>query len=258
MAQFWGRIDGYRAGATATATSATGRATGRSRSSPTCRSPTPSRLARRSRTSGPATAAIALAICGDGATSNGRWHEAINISAIHRLPVVWVVNNNQFAVLDAEPARVLRPDDRRARRRVRHPGVRVDGGDVLEVYEAAKEAVERARSGGGPSLIESVSLRWRGHAGHDPAKYVPPEMLEDYIANHDPVKNFEEYLLSEGVVNKEDIEARSRSGSRRSSTRGTTSRRRRPSPRPATSRRASGSRTATGTPSRARRRDGGG
>ena len=78
---------------------------------------------------------------------------------------------------------------------------------MLEVYEAAREAVRTSPAGGGPSLIESVSLRWRGHAGHDPAKYMPPEMLEDYMANHDPVKNFEEYLLAEGVVNKEDIEA---------------------------------------------------
>jgi pyruvate dehydrogenase E1 component alpha subunit len=85
------------------------------------------------------------------------------------------------------------------------PGVRVDGGDVLEVFGAALEAVERARDGGGPSLIESVSLRWRGHAGHDPAKYMPNELLERYMAEKDPVKNFEEYLLAEGVVTKEDI-----------------------------------------------------
>ena len=149
---------------------------------------------------------VALAICGDGSTSNGRWHEAINTSAIHRLPVVWVVNNNQFAY--STPNTLEFPTPTIAERAAAYgiPGVRVDGGEILEVYEAASEAVERARGGGGPTLIESVSLRWRGHAGHDPAKYVPREMLEDYMANHDPVKNFEEYLLTEGVVNKEDIE----------------------------------------------------
>ncbi len=149
---------------------------------------------------------VALAICGDGSTSNGRWHEAINTSAIHRLPVVWVVNNNQFAY--STPNALEFPTPTIAERAAAYgiPGVRVDGGEVLEVYEAAAEAVERARGGGGPTLIESVSLRWRGHAGHDPAKYVPREMLEDYMANHDPVKNFEEYLLTEGVLNKEDIE----------------------------------------------------
>ena len=149
---------------------------------------------------------VALAICGDGSTSNGRWHEAINTSAIHRLPVVWVVNNNQFAY--STPNALEFPTPTIAERASAYgiPGVRVDGGEVLQVYEAASEAVERARGGGGPTLIESVSLRWRGHAGHDPAKYVPREMLEDYMANHDPVKNFEEYLLTEGVLNKEDIE----------------------------------------------------
>jgi TPP-dependent pyruvate/acetoin dehydrogenase alpha subunit len=150
---------------------------------------------------------VAMAICGDGSTSNGRWHEAINTSAIHRLPVVWVVNNNQFAYSTPNPLEFTTPTIAERASAYGIPGARVDGGNVLEVFEAAREAVERARSGGGPSLIESVSLRWRGHAGHDPAKYMPPEMLEDYMANHDPVKNFEEYLLAEGVVNKEDIEA---------------------------------------------------
>ena len=148
---------------------------------------------------------IAMAICGDGSTSNGRWHEALNWSAVHQLPVVWVVNNNQFAYSTPNPLEFHVPTI--AERAVAYgmPGVRVDGGDVLEVYAAARDAIDRARGGGGPSLIESVSLRWRGHAGHDPAKYMPEEMLEHYMAEKDPVKNFEEYLLSQGVVTKEDI-----------------------------------------------------
>jgi acetoin:2,6-dichlorophenolindophenol oxidoreductase subunit alpha len=83
--------------------------------------------------------------------------------------------------------------------------VRVDGTDVLAVEAAAREAVERARAGGGPSLIESVSLRWKGHAGHDPAKYVPKELLDEYMQQKDPVKNFEQHLLSEGVVTEQDV-----------------------------------------------------
>jgi pyruvate dehydrogenase E1 component alpha subunit len=78
---------------------------------------------------------------------------------------------------------------------------------VLEVYEAAREAVERARGGGGPTLIESVSLRWRGHAGHDPAKYVPRELLEHYMLSKDPVKNFEQYLREMGVVDDDAVAA---------------------------------------------------
>ena len=149
---------------------------------------------------------VALAICGDGATSNGRWYEAINTSAIHRLPVVWIVNNNQYAYSAPNPLEFPVPTIAERSSAFGIPGRRVDGGNVLEVYEVANEAVERARVGDGPTLIESVSLRWRGHAGHDPANYVPPELLEDYMTHHDPVKNFEEWLLSEGVLTKDDID----------------------------------------------------
>lgn len=149
---------------------------------------------------------VALAICGDGSTSNGRWHEAINTSSVFQLPVVWVVNNNQFAYSTPNPVEFHTPTIAERASAYGIPGVRVDGGDVLAVYEAAREAVDRAREGGGPSLIESVSLRWRGHAGHDPAKYMPPEMLEHYMAEKDPVRNFEEWMLGEGVVTKEDVE----------------------------------------------------
>jgi TPP-dependent pyruvate/acetoin dehydrogenase alpha subunit len=148
---------------------------------------------------------VAMAICGDGATSNGRWHEAINTSAVFGLPVVWVVNNNQFAYSTPNPQEFTVPTIAERAAAYGIPGVRVDGGDVLEVYAAAKEAVDRARSGGGPTLIESVSLRWRGHAGHDPAKYMARELLDDFMAHHDPVKNFEEYVLEQGVMTKDDI-----------------------------------------------------
>ncbi len=150
---------------------------------------------------------IALAICGDGSTSNGRWHEALNMSAVFQLPVVWVVNNNQFAYSAPNPVEFHTATIAEKAAAYEMPGVRVDGGEVLEVFEAVQAAAERARSGGGPSLIESVSLRWRGHAGHDPAKYMAPELLEEYMTLHDPVKNFREELLSWGVVTKDDIDA---------------------------------------------------
>jgi TPP-dependent pyruvate/acetoin dehydrogenase alpha subunit len=150
---------------------------------------------------------VAMAICGDGSTSNGRWHESLNWSSIYSLPVVWIVNNNQYAYSTPNTLEFNVPTIAERAAAYGIPGVRVDGGNVLEVYEAAREAVERARDGGGPTLIESVSLRWRGHAGHDPAKYMPQELLERYMAEKDPVKNFQEYLLSEGVVTKEDIDA---------------------------------------------------
>src|SRR5437762_6020875 len=145
---------------------------------------------------------VAMAICGDGATSNGRWHECLNVSSIWKLPVVWVVNNNQFAY--STPIALEMPTKTIAERAEAYamPGVRVDGQDVLDVYVAARDAVERARGGDGPSLVESVSLRWRGHAGHDPAKYVPKEMLDEYMEFKDPVKRFQELLTKEGVVDE--------------------------------------------------------
>ncbi len=150
---------------------------------------------------------VAMAICGDGATSNGRWHEAINTAAIMRLPVVFVVNNNQFAYSTPNEREFAVPTIAERAAAYGIPGVRVDGTEVLEVYAAAREAVERARSGNGPTLIEAVSLRWRGHAGHDPAKYVPRELLEHYMLSKDPVKNFEAYLRELGVVDDAAVAA---------------------------------------------------
>jgi TPP-dependent pyruvate/acetoin dehydrogenase alpha subunit len=148
---------------------------------------------------------VAMAICGDGATSNGRWHESLNWSAIFRLPVVWVVNNNQWAYSTPNSREFPVPTIAERAAAYDMPGVRVDGANVLDVYETARKAVERARDGQGPTLIESVSLRWRGHAGHDPAKYVPEEMLERHMTEKDPVRNFEELLRAREVVNDEDL-----------------------------------------------------
>jgi TPP-dependent pyruvate/acetoin dehydrogenase alpha subunit len=205
MAQFWGRIDGYLRGRDGNSHIGDwqGHRTFAVISHLPIAYPVAVGAALAYKRAGDTR--VALAICGDGSTSNGRWHEAINTSAIHRLPVVWVVNNNQFAYSTPNQLEFAVPTI--AERAVGYgiPGARVDGANVLEVYEAARDAVERARSGEGPTLIESVSLRWRGHAGHDPAKYVPTEMLEHYMAEKDPVRTFEEYLLSEGVVTKEDI-----------------------------------------------------
>jgi TPP-dependent pyruvate/acetoin dehydrogenase alpha subunit len=147
---------------------------------------------------------VAVGMCGEGATSNGRWHESLNFSAIHELPVVWLVNNNQWAY--STPNKLEFPIERISDRGPAYgmPGKHVDGSQVLEVYRTVSEAVERARAGDGPTLIESVSLRWKGHAGHDPAKYVPMEVLDDHTQNRDPVAKFEALLRKEGVVDDSD------------------------------------------------------
>jgi pyruvate dehydrogenase E1 component alpha subunit len=200
MAQFWGRIDGYTRGRDGNSHIGDWQ----SNRTWTVMSHLPiaypvacgAALAYKRR----GEPRVAMAICGDGATSNGRWHEALNVSAIFELPVVWVVNNNQYAYSAPNPLEFPVPTIAERAGAYRMPGVRVDGANVLDVYQATGEAVDRARNGGGPTLIESVSLRWRGHAGHDPAKYVPKELLEDYMQNKDPVKRFEELLRSNGVA----------------------------------------------------------
>jgi pyruvate dehydrogenase E1 component alpha subunit len=200
MAQFWGRIDGYTRGRDGNSHIGDwqGHRTWTVMSHlPIAYPPAAGAALAYLRRKEPR---VALAICGDGSTSNGRWHEALNVSAIHRLPVVWVVNNNQFAYSTPNPLEFPVPTIAQRADAYGMPGVRVDGANVLEVYAATRDAVDRARGGGGPSLIESVSLRWRGHAGHDPAKYVPKELLEDHVQNKDPVKRFEELLRTHGVV----------------------------------------------------------
>jgi pyruvate dehydrogenase E1 component alpha subunit len=200
MAQFWGRIDGYTRGRDGNSHIGDwyGTRTWTVMSHLPIAYPVACGAALAYKRLGEPR--VALAICGDGSTSNGRWHEALNTSAIFQLPVVWVVNNNQYAY--SAPNTLEMPTPTIAERADAYgmPGIRVDAQDVLEVYRVTHEAVERARDGGGPTLIESVSLRWRGHAGHDPAKYVPKALLDEYMENKDPVRRYQDLLLAHEVI----------------------------------------------------------
>ena len=211
MAQFWGRIDGYTRGRDGNSNIGDwdGNRTWTVMSHLPIAYPVACGAALAYQRRGEPR--VAMAICGDGSTSNGRWHEALNVSAIYQLPVVWVVNNNQYAYSTPNALEMPTPTIAERADAYGMPGVRVDGQDVLEVYRVAHEAVERAREGGGPTLIESVSLRWRGHAGHDPAKYVPKGLLEEYMENKDPVRRFQDLLLAHEVVDASavtELEAR--------------------------------------------------
>jgi pyruvate dehydrogenase E1 component alpha subunit len=205
MAQFWGRIDGYTRGRDGNSHIGDwfGNRTWTVMSHLPIAYPVACGAALAYQRRGEPR--VAMAICGDGSTSNGRWHEALNVSSISQLPVVWVVNNNQYAYSTPNPLEFHVPTIAERAAAYGMPGVRVDGADVLEVYAAARDAVERARGGGGPTLIESVSLRWRGHAGHDPAKYVPKELLEDYMQHKDPVRRFEELLRAHELVDDDAL-----------------------------------------------------
>ena len=144
---------------------------------------------------------VALANCGEGATATGTWHEAVNFAAVLGLPVVFTIQNNQYAYsTPTERETVLNHfADRAAGYGI--PGIVVDGNDVLACYKAAAAAVERARSGLGPSIIEAVTFRRLGHAGHDTADYVPDEVRELW-EGRDPLTRFESFLADRSLVDE--------------------------------------------------------
>lgn len=148
---------------------------------------------------------VALAYCGEGATSRGDFHEALNLAAVFSLPVVFVVINNQFAYSTPfyKETKVKNVADKAAAYAL--PGVIVDGNDVLAVYQATFKAVEAARDGQGPTLIECKTMRMKGHAGHDPATYVPKELLAEW-EKKDPIKRYESFLLEQKLLTLEKIE----------------------------------------------------
>ncbi len=136
---------------------------------------------------------------GDGATSTGEFHEGLNMAAVQHLPLVLVIDNNQFAY--STPNCNQFACERLADRAIGYgiPGVRVDGTRVLDVYRAVGEGLDRARRGEGPTLIEALTLRLRGHSEADPAKYVPRDLKEAFRGK-DPVISFEAQLIEAGIL----------------------------------------------------------
>lgn len=146
---------------------------------------------------------VAVAWSGEGAMARGDAHEAMNLAGVRRLPVVFVVDNNQWAY--STPTYLEYAVEHIADRAAAYgfDGVVVDGTDVLAVYREAKHAIEKARSGGGPTLIESVTLRMEGHAVHDDAAYVPRELLDEW-EQRDPVARFRTWLRDHADLGDEE------------------------------------------------------
>jgi len=146
---------------------------------------------------------VALAIFGDGATSEGAFHEGANLAAVMRAPLVLLCNNNQWAIstpLSAQTAAASLADKAAG---YGIPGVRVDGTDVLAVYEAVAEAAARARAGDGPTLIEALTYRAAPHAtADDPTAYIDPERVEE-ARRRECVGRFEGYLRRRGLLDDE-------------------------------------------------------
>src|SRR5437899_11472685 len=136
---------------------------------------------------------VALAWSGEGAMARGDAHEGMNFAGVRKLPVVFICDNNQWAY--STPTHLEYAVEHLADRAQAYgfDGVVVDGTDVLAVYREAKRAIEKARDGGGPTLIECQTLRMEGHAVHDDAFYVPREMFEEW-AKRDPLERFRSWL----------------------------------------------------------------
>src|SRR6186713_1226665 len=139
----------------------------------------------------------ALTWFGDGSTSRGDFHEAMNWAGVQRLPVIFVLENNQYAYSTPTASQfAVDPVERAAT--YGFPGVRVDGNDVEAMFEATRQARERAIAGEGPTMIEAVTMRMHGHAAHDDMKYVPKEQVEEW-RKKDPIDRQEARVREAGV-----------------------------------------------------------
>jgi len=149
---------------------------------------------------------VTVAYFGDGASNIGAFHESLNLASVWKLPVVFVCQNNQFAEHTAYAActSVARVSDRAAAYSM--PGVHVDGNDPAAMYAAARAAIERARSGGGPTLIEAMTFRFHGHYFGDAGHYIPKAQLEAAIAS-DPYPKFRQSLLQQALATAGELDA---------------------------------------------------
>ena len=153
------------------------------------------------------TGRAVLVTCGDGTTSEGEWHESMNFAAIHKLPLVMLVENNFWAISTPLDQQMAQPEIWKRAAGYGMPGKRFNGFDPIETYGVVKEALDRARSGGGPSLIEGTVYRFLAHSTDDnDMTYRTKEIVAEARKN-DPVPNFERALVETGVMSEADVEA---------------------------------------------------
>ena len=141
---------------------------------------------------------IVVALSGEGSTSLGFWHEAVNFAGVQKLPIIFIVENNGYAESVPVALQTAVENISEKARAYGIPGVTVDGNDVVAVYVAMRAAIDRARTGGGPTLLECKTYRWYGHSEIDPAKYRDSEELA-YWKSRDPITNMERYLESNSL-----------------------------------------------------------
>lgn len=147
-----------------------------------------------------------LVTCGDGTTSEGEWHESMNFAAVHKLPIVMLVENNQWAISTPLSQQMAQPDIYKRAEGYGMPGEQFDGFDPIATFEAVNRAMDRARTGGGPSIIEGVCYRFLAHSTDD--NDMTYRSKEEVTENRkfDPVPRFERVLVDAGVMTSEEVE----------------------------------------------------
>lgn len=148
---------------------------------------------------------VVVCFFGDGASNRGTFHESLNLASIWNLPIVFVCENNMYGIsyCQRDHMNICDISDRSAAYGI--PGVTVDGNDVVAVYETVAEAVKRARSGDGPSLVECKTWRWRGHFEGDPSVYKDPNEQAEWIKK-DPIPRLAKQLLDLGYATQADLD----------------------------------------------------
>ncbi len=149
---------------------------------------------------------VVLCFFGDGASNNGVFHEALNMTAIFKLPVVYICENNLYAISMCSLDSVACKDIGKRACAYDIPGHIIEGSDPVEVYNTVKKAVKHARDGKGPSLIEAKTYRFYGHHPNDPAEYRTKEEAEYYKKEKDPLINFKKVMIKEKIITKKEIE----------------------------------------------------
>jgi acetoin:2,6-dichlorophenolindophenol oxidoreductase subunit alpha len=150
---------------------------------------------------------VVLCFFGDGAANEGSFHEALNLASIWNLPVVFFCENNQYGMSGSvrEMINIEHIGDRASSYGI--PGKVIEGNDLYAVIQATEEAVDRARKGEGPTLIEAKTYRWKGHSKSDAKKYRTKEEEQYWRRDKDPIKLFAERLIGEKISNSEELEA---------------------------------------------------
>lgn len=148
---------------------------------------------------------VALCYFGDGAANQGQVYESFNMAELWCLPVVYIIENNQYAMGTSVKRSSSETHLYRRGASFRIPGEEVDGMDVLAVREAGAKAVQGCRDGKGPTILEMKTYRYRGHSMSDPAKYRPREEVEDVRSQQDPINTYKEKLLADGIASEDEI-----------------------------------------------------